>query len=267
MRSRPLSLHPLTALDAAPVALVRIAGALGCPHVGLFVHAPPAAAGRYPVIGADDVAEIVTVLDGEGVAVHAVEVFALGLDGDSGCGEATVRALELAAGLGAARVVAHVHTADPGLGAALFATLCAVAAEHDLEVGLEFNPFSAVPTLAIALELVARAGAGSITLDTLHLARGGEGPEEVAAAATRIGHIQLSDGPAHIASADRWREAIGGRLPPGAGALPLAAVLAAAPSGAVVDVEVPQRAALIAGVSAFDRARTAIEAARRIVDA
>ena len=63
-----------------------------------------------------------------------------------------------------------------------FAALCAQAADHGLMIGLEMLPFSRLPNLGAALEMVAAADApnGGLLVDIWHVMRSGGTMEEVA---------------------------------------------------------------------------------------
>lgn len=63
-----------------------------------------------------------------------------------------------------------------------FAALCAQAADHGLMIGLEMLPFSTLPNLGSALEMVAAADAanGGLLVDIWHVMRSGGTMEEVA---------------------------------------------------------------------------------------
>ena len=63
-----------------------------------------------------------------------------------------------------------------------FAALCAQAAEHGVMIGLEMLPFSMLPNLGTALEMVAAADApnGGLLVDIWHVMRSGGTMEEVA---------------------------------------------------------------------------------------
>ena len=63
-----------------------------------------------------------------------------------------------------------------------FAALCAQAADHGLMIGLEMLPFSMLPNLGAALEMVAAADAanGGLLVDIWHVMRSGGTMEEVA---------------------------------------------------------------------------------------
>ena len=117
--------------------------------------------------------------------------------------------------------------AAPDQAAEAFAGICDMAAEHGLIVHLEFLPFGSIRNLASALAIVEAAGRpnGALTIDSWHFFRSGSSLADLARVpGARIGSVQLSDAPAEPAD-DVLDEAIGGRLPPGRGALDLAALV------------------------------------------
>jgi sugar phosphate isomerase/epimerase len=77
-----------------------------------------------------------------------------------------------------------------------FADLCADAAKHGLLVGMEMLPFSTLPSLSTALEMVAAADApnGGLLIDIWHVVRSGGAVSDVAAIPLRfITSIELCD--------------------------------------------------------------------------
>jgi hypothetical protein len=60
-------------------------------------------------------------------------------------------------------------------------------------------------------------------------------------------------------------EAMFERMVPGAGELPLRDLLSALPPDIVLEIEVPRRSLALAGVSAIDRTRPCVDAARRLL--
>jgi len=259
---RPLSLHQLTALDATPAELVGIAGALGCARVCLFTHVPGEARHLFPMVTSDKREPVAAALAQAGVRLHNLEVFPLTPNVDL---DAFRAGFEVGAGLGAARATAHIHIDDKGTAIDAFGRLCDLAAEYGLAVGLEFNGFSKVrsPTAAAAIVRGAARTNGDIALDFLHAIRSGATVSDVNQIANLVGYAQICDGPLTIAREARWREAIEERALPGEGALPIGAMLAPLRADVVIEVEVPQASAMRAGVPAIERARRAVEAARR----
>lgn len=262
---QPLSLHQLTALDAPPEQLIAIAGTLGCTHVCLFTHVPERARGVYPLVMPEQVPAVQALLARHRVSLGNLEVFPL--DGSDQCDFEP--GLAVGAALGAMRATAHIHDADHATAVARFAEFCDRAAQHGIIAGLEFNAFSAVRDVHSAAAIVRDADRsnGSLVLDLLHLFRCGGVPADAAAVADITGYVQLSDGPRDMPQDTRWHEAVRERMLPGAGAFPIAETLPHLAPGTSFDVEVPQTAARKAGVSAHERARRAVEASRRLIDA
>ena len=88
---------------------------------------------------------------------------------------------------------------DPDEAAAAFAALCEQARPHGLLVHLEHLPWSGVPDLRAAWQIVDRAGCanGGLMLDTWHFLRSGGRPEDLRAVpGERIFAVQLADAPA-----------------------------------------------------------------------
>lgn len=79
-----------------------------------------------------------------------------------------------------------------------FASLCDAAKEHGLLVHIEFLPWSRIPDLASAWEIVRRADRpnGGVAVDSWHWFRGGADVELLTAIpGDRILGVQISDGP------------------------------------------------------------------------
>jgi len=98
----------------------------------------------------------------------------------------------------------HLKVMPPFLGddphggelAERFAELCAEAAPYGLRIGLEMLPFSRLPTLSAALEMVraADAGNGGLLIDIWHVCRSGSGVSQVAEIPRRfIVAVELCD--------------------------------------------------------------------------
>ena len=125
--------------------------------------------------------------------------------------------LEAGAELGARHVICTVEDPDAERRMDRFGELCALVAEYGLRPNLEFMVFSAVPTLAAAVDLVTRTGdRASILVDPLHHERGGGHPRDVfGLSRDLLPYVQLCDvspaGPAADAVAART-EAVLGRL-------------------------------------------------------
>lgn len=107
------------------------------------------------------------------------------------------------------------------------AGVCERAAGHGLRVTVEFLPWSGIPDVATAYDLVSRTGCANATVlvDTWHWYRGGGSLEDLRAIpGDRIGSTQFNDAPVQS-----WEnlvdETMEARLNPGEGAIPLVEVV------------------------------------------
>jgi sugar phosphate isomerase/epimerase len=141
------------------------------------------------------------------------------------------RFAQLAQDVGASKIVAvTMDPSRPDLGQARenLALVVAAAASVGAQVCVEFLPWSGIPDLATAWELVEPLGPGAgILLDSWHWVRqpGGPNPELLARIpGDRIGYVQLCDA-ALDAGDDLLAEAMGERLLPGDGVVDFGGLL------------------------------------------
>ncbi len=177
----------------------------------------------------------------------------------------------LAEALGA-RSLNAVSIAPPPLDAdavaEAFAGLCDRAAEHGLLVHLEFLPWTQIPDVDAALEIVQLAGRpnGGLMLDSWHHFRsGGDAVSLRRVPGERILAIQINDAP-RLAEPDPIEETTRRRLLPGEGDIDLAELLKAVRergSTAPIGVEVFSDA--LARLPAREAARLAGDAARAVL--
>ena len=106
-----------------------------------------------------------------------------------------------------------------------------------------------------------------LMIDSLHLARAGETPSDVAKIDRGlIGAAQLSDGPVAYPGLEEYLyEALYERAIPGEGQLPLAELLRLLPPDIIISPEVPLRALRESGVPIQECARRAIEGTRNVM--
>lgn len=266
---RPVGLEHLS-LYAEPLAdFVDAASAAGAASVCLSVNHPEV---LDPRSRADALARIADL----GLSVSMGDGFLIGPLAAPGA-DGLKRQLDLLVELGgplanacAFEPDAHAPR-DPASVQDQLGELCVLAASAGVGVLIEFTPLSHVPSLRAAVELAGQLVQPnlSIMLDTLHLARAGEGPADLAGIdASLIGYCQLSDGPRTSPGlAEYLDEAVNDRLVPGDGELPLAQLLALLPAATTISAEVPLRAMRDAGTSAAERARLALDGTRRVVAA
>lgn len=265
MTARTWSLHQLTALDASPAELVRIAAQLGLDAVCLFTDVPERSRRIYPAVARAQVGKMRAELTEAGIVLSNIEVFPLDRDDEP---HRFDEGLAIGAALGATRATTHIHGADLSCAIARFGAFCDIAAQHDVDAGLEFNAFSAVTDAAVAETIVRAAGRanGRIVLDMLHHVRSGGTAADVSRIADLVDFAQICDGPATIANDGRWHEAVSERMLPGEGAFPLVELITALREDAIIDIECPLKAAMKAGEGAFERCRRAADAARTLLD-
>jgi sugar phosphate isomerase/epimerase len=143
--------------------------------------------------------------------------------------------LDVASAFGADLLLAC--TLDPTMDATRategFAALCERAAEHGVRVAIEFLPWSAVPDLATAWQIVQGSGAtnGGIVIDMLHWQRQPGGPNlELLRRipGDRVHYVQVCDAaPGGPVADDYMTEALTARPVPGQGCVDIAALLGA----------------------------------------
>jgi len=121
------------------------------------------------------------------------------------------------------------HRIDTETAAQAFGGLCDRAAQHGLKVSLESLPWSGIPDVKSAMEIVQQADRpnGGINLDTWHHFRGGHRAEELLALPGKaVVATQFNDA-APITVDDMVHEALHGRLVPGEGAIDLIEIVRA----------------------------------------
>jgi sugar phosphate isomerase/epimerase len=210
--------------------------------------------------------DLVAQLGATGVSVLDVGVIILG---PSLVVDRVRDVLETGAALGADRVIVMNQEPDPGRAAEQFAVVCDLAGERGMRAAVEFMPYTATRSLHEGLALVRAAAAADagVVVDVLHLHRSGGSVSELADVDPRLIHlVQLCDGRRQPPPADRLRaEALGDRLYPGDGDLPLIGVLSTLPAGIPLTVEAPVARDL--DTPPADRAVAAAEAVRRMLAA
>lgn len=261
---RALSLHHLVALDASAAELVAAAAQTGCAHVCLFTE-DPGGPRRFPVVRDEDVPALRALMAAHGLSAWGVTSFGIseGVNvGDFAAG------LARGAALGARVASVRILDRDLDRAAAAYAQLCDLAAAHGLRACIEHSGATAAETLARALQVLRAAGrpGGGITLDALHVFRTGTKVAELRALdPALVGYVQLCDGKREATAEEYQREGAGDRLLPGEGEFPLAELLAAAPEGLPISLEVPLERFRAMGRSPLERAAMVVAAARAVM--
>jgi sugar phosphate isomerase/epimerase len=262
MSDTSISIAPLTLFRPDPLDLIEAAGAAGFNLVDLqFGVQDQPLDPRY--VDPGFVGQIRTALRSQGLEVLDVGSIALSPDLDPAVPGALVR---FASEVGA-RIV-HITDWDPEPERTIdrFGEICDLAVEPGLQVAIEFMPYSYTRTLDDASALIAavRRGNAGIVLDTLHLMRSGGSPAAIRnVPPAMLSFIQLADAPRHAPPAGRLREeALGGRLLPGEGELPLDDIFDALPA-IPVSVEVPSDANR--HLALVEQARLALDSTTRFL--
>jgi sugar phosphate isomerase/epimerase len=182
------------------------------------------------------VEETVALCDDLGLDVRGLEAVLHWETGPDDAATEMREHLDTAAALGATFVQAVLLTPPlPPMAqvAESFAALCEEAKAFDVSVPIEFVPWTAIPDLATAWEIVETSGAenGGICLDMLHWHRqpGGPNPELLARIpGHHVQYVQVADAPAAVpASRDEYlAQAMSARPVPGTGEVDIPAVLA-----------------------------------------
>lgn len=272
-RINRLGLEMLTLLGMNPVPQVELAAELGCAAVSIGITTPNFGAFGYPPLGLYEPwslaespplrQELKAALTDTGVRLALGEGFLIRPDQDIAARAAD---LDIMASLGAERINSISIDHDLGRTYDQFATLCEMVTSREMSFVVEFAPMNSVNSLPSALAAAEHVGDHcGVMIDMMHLFRSGGTVEDVRAiAGGRLRYAQLCDVPLQSPGTPYKEEAIFQRLAPGEGELPLRELLEALPADLPVGVEVPDLAALQAGVSPRDHAARVIAAARQM---
>ncbi|MER5669609.1 sugar phosphate isomerase/epimerase family protein [Pseudonocardia alni] len=273
----PIGLAHLTLLRLSPPDLVSVAAEAGYDFVGVRVKAVTAGEHQYPMEpGSPMSAETLRRLADTGLEVRDIEFLTVG----PATGPADWKpALDAGAALGA-RTFSVVAT-DPDR-ARLVDTLSALAADaRPLGILPTLEPISYQPVATIDdAAAIATAAGIALLVDALHVQRGGSTVDDVRALdPSLVPCLQLCDAPLAVPehldvpgelplgmTADGsvlQIEARARRRAVGEGELPLAELVAAAPAGIPLSIEVPD-AVLAARASDIEVARHQLAAARTL---
>jgi sugar phosphate isomerase/epimerase len=264
-----LGIENISVFGLPPVEFVGLAADLGCQHISTGLSSYPFGIADYPAFSLrDDKAlrrELIAVTRDRGVSISLGE----------GC---TLRPgvsardyqndLDIFVELGAARI--NTVSMDPDWSRTCdeFAVMAALTSERGLRVTTELVPGLTVCDLPTALNVVRRVGNPEFRLliDTMHLVRSGSVPEDIAALdPDLVDYIQICDAPREQRFATYNEEAMFERMVPGEGELGLAPLLAVLPVDRVYAMEVPLRAAALAGIGPHARLGRCVEATKRLL--
>lgn len=257
-----LSLAHLSMIDATPLELIEAAAAAGLDGVGLRVASSSTLPGGIDLT--QDAAALRAVknrLSSHGLKVFDVEAFGLTARTEVA---GFARALDVSAELGAGKLLCVGHDEDPIRLRDNFGRLCDLAAERNIQVGLEFIPYAIIKTLGQALDLLKRADHrnAALLLDVLHLSRSGGEPEDLASLSEEAyAFVQICDARLQRPPYEGLpNEARTDRLAPGKGDLWLDRLMPLLPPLSHLSIEAPVAEA--AHLPFAERARALADATR-----
>jgi sugar phosphate isomerase/epimerase len=178
--------------------------------------------------------------------------------------------LESGAALGAKRAICLGFDPNPQRMLDNFGRLCQLAAEFRMSVDVEFIAFSSINSLDAALRLLQSSGQTNtgLILDPLHLTRSGGVPADIARVLPAlIGYAQICDGPLTMPADRQMLEGSEQRQIPGEGQFPLRQFVDALPKDVLIGVEIPLRDRVERGMGALERAKLAVDASRKLIEA
>ncbi|QTD55178.1 sugar phosphate isomerase/epimerase family protein [Parasphingorhabdus cellanae] len=255
---RHIALHQITMTQDGPAGLVRFAAKAGLKKICLFTATPLTEDGQqmFAIVDPSEKADFQSLLTDHDISIINAEYFPImrGID------IAQYRpALELAAELGAKRAVTHISETDPARIADQLGSLCEMASDLGMEIGLEFTGFAkGCDSLekAVRLHQAMKQSNLKIAIDALHLFRTGGTLEQLKAIdPSSIGYAQICDGP-HFRKSDDYFEEAMNRMIPGEGMFPLRALIDLLGAHVDWDIEVPH----FASVPHFDAEDWALQA-------
>ena len=248
---RTVSLAAGTILDVAPADAVDVAAEAGYTSVGIWFD---------PAVWTNAVGDDVrTRASQQGITVLDIEPIMLVPAGGSSPdhGEAIVDA---AMRIGARNILVASRDTDDARVARRLSELSSRLDGTDIRLVLEFLPVLGVRTLPQALAIVKAADDPrlGVLVDSLHLARAGHAPIDLATVdPLLLPYLQLCDAPATApddTTGGLLHEALHGRLLPGQGALPLGELLAVVPH-VPISLELRSQSLMALYPDAVDRSR------------
>jgi len=224
--------------EFGPLDIIAAAAGAGFDAVGLWVESDQ----WTPALTRDCRAALADT----GLALLDAEV--VWLKPDAGLDQ-HLRSVDIALDLGAANLLCVSSLPDPGATAAQLAALCRHAQDTPLRIALEFGIFTAVRSLGAALAILDQVAhpARALLIDPIHVDRAGNTPAEIVAVPRALlPYAQFCDAPATRPDGSDFAailtDALDLREQCGAGALPLAAMLAALPAGVPLSIELRSKA-------------------------
>jgi sugar phosphate isomerase/epimerase len=263
------SLAALTALELAPPQLIDVAAACGYDHVGIRLLPATPGGVAYPLM--DDQAQLketIARLNATGVTVADLEVVAFRPETEVA---GFSRFFETGARLGAKHILVAAYDPELSRFTDRFAKFCEASAPYGLTADLEFMPWTFVPDLRAAMQVIEQVmqpNAG-ILVDALHFDRSDSSIADITRVpGDRLHYWQLCDGPAEKPATTEGllHTARAERMFPGEGGIDLISLTRAMPTDITISIEVPTTE-LARTMNAEARATRALAATKRIIDA
>jgi len=235
----------LTALNLTPPQAVTVAARIGYSSIG--VRLLPAGPGgvAYPLMDNQSLLkETLARMEDTGVKVFDLEMIRVDEQFDV---EKYRGFLEVGGKLGAKAILVAGDDPDQSRLIANFATLCQASAPYGMTCDLEFMPWTQVPDLPSAKQVVGKAGCenGGIIVDALHFARSSSKLSDLDDIPRNWFHyVQLCDAPGEVPTdvAGLIHTARCERLLPGEGGIDLSALFRRLPADVPVSLEIPNDA-------------------------
>ncbi|CAM3840313.1 Xylose isomerase-like enzyme [Pseudomonas reidholzensis] len=271
MSDQVFSLAALTVLELSPPDMVDVAARAGYSHVGLRLEPATPEEHHFPLVADAQLRRQTRQrLSDTGIKVLDIEI--LRLKPQTQVMEFR-QILEVGAEFGASELLVAGNDPDEARLSDNFAALCDLAGPYGIYPHLEFMPWTDARDLTQALRIVEQAGRrnASVLIDAFHFNRSGSSLAELAAATAeapqRFRYAQLCDvaGPRPDDMAETLRQARNERRFPGDGDCDLHGLLNALPAQIPLSLEIPTRQLLEQGVSAYDRAKLALDKARQVL--
>lgn len=237
------SLAYLTVMDVEPPEAVHIAAETGYQHIGLRLW--PAGTETPFAIFTDKKVYQATqqALQATGMTVADIEIIRINHPFHAANTEPF---LECGAGLGAKNILVAGDDPDLNRCADNYAHFCELAAQYGMTADLEFMPWTQVPNLTAAMQVINQAqqpNAG-LLIDALHFARSATTLAEIAEVNPKLIHyVQFCDASAHYEKTTESliHTARAERLMPSDGDINLLGLLQAVPKDLVLSLEIPQK--------------------------
>jgi sugar phosphate isomerase/epimerase len=264
-----ISLAYLTVSDVDPVTAVHIAAKAGYDLIGFRLLPASPAEAPFPLMNDEALLQdVLSALDDTGVSAADVEIARLKADTKIVDFESF---LERSARLRARHVLVAGDDPERARLIESFGQFCRLCRGFSLTADLEFMPWTKVPNLAAARQVVEAAGEanGAVLVDALHLDRSGSSVGEFAALPrSMVNYVQLCDALADYDKSDEEliRVARTERMVPGEGDIDVVAIARAAPPDVTISIEVPNHQ-WAGQASAQARAKRVIDATREILAA